>query len=660
MILDELVLHNFGLFRGRQSIKLAPPSLEKPIVLFGGLNGAGKTTLLDSIQLALYGKRARQSNRGTLPYDEYLRRCINSKVSPLEGAAIEVQFRQRLEGIERTYRINRCWSAPGNKVAERVEVFCNGSEDLPFTDAWDQLIEDVIPAGLSSLFFFDGEKIEAFADIENSAQLISKAIHSLLGLDLVDRLSEDLIVLANKQQVASGNGGVKQEILVGAEQSLKLLEEARLEIVEVRATKQNELDRLEQQLKVVELRYEVEGGTLLEERAALEQRRKDLDRQVRAAEDQLRIFTSGPSPFLLVADLLTAAAAQDSHEEESRFKQRLSRILSQRDKKVLARLKGERASKKIVTALDDLLSQDRQQRHNSSKLDAYLHVNFDDREALQHLAKSATRAALIDEAENLLQTIRKGRAKLADAQRKLDSVPDAQLIAPIIAEIKATKTRVDEVRIQLAALDMELARVTRERDLERAKWVGYAETELKQNLKNGDSRRIVGHSQRVRETLDKFRKAVVRRHVSRIQHLILDSFHQLLRKKTLVSTLRLDPEHFSLQLYDFNGGLLTPDRLSAGERQLLAVSILWGLARASGRPLPTVIDTPLGRLDTSHRKNLVERYFPYAGHQVLLLSTDEEINDGYRKRLRPWTGHTYFLDYDDDQSKSTVRTGYFR
>ncbi|MGA7935756.1 MAG: hypothetical protein WCA35_19555, partial [Kovacikia sp.] len=38
--------------------------------------------------------------------------------------------------------------------------------------------------------------------------------------------------------------------------------------------------------------------------------------------------------------------------------------------------------------------------------------------------------------------------------------------------------------------------------------------------------------------------------------------------------------------------------------------------------------------DSSHRNHLVERYFPQASHQVLLLLTDTEIGKTEVKRLR--------------------------
>ena len=154
-----------------------------------------------------------------------------------------------------------------------------------------------------------------------------------------------------------------------------------------------------------------------------------------------------------------------------------------------------------------------------------------------------------------------------------------------------------------------------------------------------------------------FRKSVINRHVKRIEALVLRSYQQLLHKTSLVAHLTIDPDNFDITLYGKDGHQLEPARFSAGERQLLGVALLWGLARASGRPLPTAIDTPLGRLDTAHRSHLVERYFPFASHQVLLLSTDEEITGDYLKKLKPWIGRRYQLEFDDDTGSTQVLDG---
>jgi DNA sulfur modification protein DndD len=123
----------------------------------------------------------------------------------------------------------------------------------------------------------------------------------------------------------------------------------------------------------------------------------------------------------------------------------------------------------------------------------------------------------------------------------------------------------------------------------------------------------------------------------------------------------IDSNTFTLSLHDSDGKLLPKHRLSAGEKQLLAIALLWGLARVSGRQLPIAIDTPLGRLDSSHRTNLIERYFPAASEQVILLSTDTEIAEGEVANLRDQGAITreYLLEHDPNQQRTQVKAGYF-
>ena len=99
--------------------------------------------------------------------------------------------------------------------------------------------------------------------------------------------------------------------------------------------------------------------------------------------------------------------------------------------------------------------------------------------------------------------------------------------------------------------------------------------------------------------------------------------------------------------------------MSEGEKQLFATSILWGLAKTSGRSLPFIIDTPLARLDVEHRDNLVDEFFPSASHQTIILSTDSEITKPYYEKLEPFISHSYSLDYDKQERCAKIHNKYF-
>jgi DNA sulfur modification protein DndD len=553
--------------------------------------------------------------------------------------------------------VQRSWLANARGVTEHVEVLRDGALDRVLTDGWNEVVEEFIPVSMSHLFFFDGEKIEGFADIENSTQLLSKAVYSLLGLDLVDRLSSDLVVLESRQRTSLKNTFERRQ-LEEAEKEVQTLEALRASLVEQRATKQNELDRLEKRLKDIEAHYTNEGGQLFDSRHSLQEERLQLQVRLQKVEDRLRDNAAGAAPLLLVLGLLSAVADQNEREEAAERARSFNKLLSERDSKLLKKVNSQAAPKKLLSLIKTYLAEERAQRAAAAKIDSYLYLSTEGRDSFRRLDQVLL-ARVYDEIMSMVREAEDIQSQLVTFDRKLAGVPDQGKLQPIIEQLEATRAAIQESMVNLAALDMEIARIKRERDQKKGKWLGHAQHALGTQLEHNDVQRILSHSKRVQQTLQKFRVAVVERHVSRIERLILDSFRQLLRKKSLISALHIDPQKFSLELLGADGQAISPDRLSAGERQLLAVSMLWGLARASGRPLPTVIDTPLGRLDGTHRINLIERYFPYASHQVLLLSTDKEIDEEHYQTLRPSIGHTYKLEYDDTNGVTNIKPGYF-
>ena len=657
MILDAIVLHNFGIYGGEQEIILTPEHPERPIILVGGLNGGGKTTFLDALQLTFYGSKARLSNRGKLAYKDYLRGAIHRGVDPTEGASITIHFRRSVDGEVHTYRVRRSWNEGNKGIEDRVEVQRNGEVDSLLSEHWEEYIESYIPSAISHLFFFDAEQIKDLADGEHAAELLGTAIHSLLGLDLVDRLETDLLAMERKKRTLAKTGEEAKK-LRQVEEDTARLDGLLAEATQEKARLTGQLDQLQKGYQQCKEKFRLEGGDLYVKRDEMDTERSCLETAVESEENSLRELAAGAAPLLLILPMLENIEHQSQKEAQADKSRVLVNALEERDSEIIAQLPKATFAEKQINLIERILQNDRLVRQQLLTEPAFLHGDDSLPFEIRHLRQ----ILLPDIAQKITHHIEATsilRERLARAETALARVPAEASVATLQRELEHGRVKILQKQGELDASDARLQVLARQSIASKEMLVRTLENGVEQQIGQDDHERLLKHATKVRTTLGRFRTTIIKKHAKRIELLMLDSLRQLLRKNSLVTDLKIDPETFRIDLTGGDGTPLPLDRLSAGERQLLATSLLWGLARASGRPLPTIIDTPLGRLDSSHRKHLLERYFPVASHQVLLLSTDEEIDKESLHSLQPYIGRSYHLAFDEAERSTRITPGYF-
>jgi DNA sulfur modification protein DndD len=651
MILDSVTLKNIGTFLGEHRVELRPERVRKPIILIGALNGSGKTTLIEALQLGLYGKRAAFGWRGQSSYGSFLEQIKNHHSKSTDDMMVEIELTL---GARKRFRIRRQWRFGKGDPREFLSVFLDGSDqpDIEMSELWDAEIETVMPARLSQLFFFDGEKIETLANPGKSADVIKSAVSALLGLDAVDSLIADLEILRNRQKSAYLSD-VDRAQVDALEMQKSLVMDSLSAFERDRASRMSSLDHAlveEQGLKEASLKS---GGDLYEQREQLEKDLSAINSLIAELESQLRKHAAGVLPLGLVRnqlgqilEIMERAGEVSDHIAASKIREYLAQ-------------------------LDDWLS--RFSRLTSEVIEIRQHV-LNERskfETTQDLGWIGSYLPMRDALKRLLEVdIPKSQREVRDISERLEGLrarkrliehnrsrlPEPEQIVPLLKRLGAVQERVSSLRSEIEAINHSID--AKRKDI--ARLSQDAIRVIDRTREANDAVRVADYCDRSIETLKIFRLNLIEARRSELQKLIAESFLALIRKPDLVERISIDPETMGLTLYGPGSLLLSPAKLSAGERQLLAVSILWGLAKASGRMAPVVIDTPLGRLDGDHRDYLVERYFPKASRQVVLLSTDKEIGRRYSDLMDDWISKRYLISYDPKTKTSGFTEGYFR
>ncbi len=629
----------------------------QPITLFGGINGGGKTTLLDAIQLALYGGRARCSKRSNLAYEDFLRQSIHQSVNGNEAAGVALSFRYATDGEEHLYDVCRSWKVSEGRLREELRVLQDGVPDQWLSDNWPQLVEDLFPLDISQLFFFDAEKIRVLAEDESSSKALGAAIKSLLGLDIVERLITDSTVL--QARLAKKLGTPEHQAQVEALEQLAREHQMQLDAISTeRAALENNRLRAETELKEVEEAFAAGGGRHWEARQERRRRLGEVASHEEALRAQLVTLSAGDLPLVLVPDLLSRVEEQDRRERQALGAEVIQRLLIERDAQLLEILRDARGSPDLLRRASEHLEADRLSRRPVAARPRRLELSEPARVLLRHL-RGQRLANLREETEQLLNSLSQVTQEREDLERAIAAAPDDADISDIVQRLKgATEalTLLNERAGQLdAAIAVQRVKLEECHGKLRQLWQGRMDKEFAHE----DGRRMMQLAGRTRETMQGFLQRVTAHKIDRLSAFITESFRFLLRKQMLVERILIDPVTFAITLYDDAGQAITKQRLSEGEKQIFAISVLWGLARASARPLPAVIDTPMARLDAAHRQHLVERYFPNASHQVIIFSTDTEVDRQYYQALQPSIARAYHLNYDDQNKRTVGELGYF-
>ncbi|MGF6518753.1 DNA sulfur modification protein DndD [Pseudomonas sp. BT76 TE3572] len=663
MIIDSLSVLDFRVFSGAHDFDLVPKikrGKNAPIVLFGGLNGGGKTTILSALKLALYGKGVLGSGATVAEYHQYLRECIhrahNSIAKPTRSA-VELTFRYAQYGVISSYQLTRDWFVDhAGKVKEGLIISRDGH---PLTElSYDQaqaFLNELIPIGVSELFFFDGEKITSLAE-ETSGDALRESINKLLGLDLIDRLHSDLSVIIRGRSIKKASEDRKQKI-VEAERTYNDLNEQLAEVREKLLLMRVNTVEANKNLGNIEASINARGGAWS---ASRQEETVNLDALVsdkKAIEHTLHDMLSGLLPFAITQSLNEKLLAQIDAEQRAEKTQVLSEYLQRQQSNFLAEVESAFAmTKDQLPALQDIfLRTFGSEVANSAEQQAPVHELSDtQRFSITHRLQNDV-GSLQQRAADLVMTLQETDSQIESARENIARAPDEKVLTPLFNKQGQLQGRLSALEEQKSVLAEE-AKALLARLSVAARQLDDLYTEIAESQ---EEERLTGLAQNAKDVLKEFSTRARIEKLKELESQFYTSFNGLARKEDRNLSIQIDPNTFEVVLIDDEGVILRKEELSAGEKQIFAISILEALARTSGRSLPVVIDTPLGRLDSVHRKKLVENYFPKTSHQVIILSTDTEIDYAFYEGLQGSISHSYHLVYNPETRSTQAEEGYF-
>ena len=709
MKIEKIELFNFGSYEESNVFDVTGNSPSERIVIVGGKNGSGKTTLFTALQVGLYGHIAfGYKVAGKLYYKEIFN-LINShaRMDESKKAYVKIVFSE--DGINTDhYNVTRSWIWSNGKVSEALVVYRNEHPIIEdeLEDFQNYLLH-LIPPGLLSLYFFDGEKIADYF-LDEQKNTIKDALLVLSGNDTYE------ILYNNIRRLLSGTEAGDESIAHNYADQKEALAKYLVQL----QTYQNQLDELTIEIEHAEadLRHENEtysnrGGVSLDDW-------KDLQRQLSNEEDrreklnyEMKTATAEILPLLIIRDLLPKIEKQIGDERRLHTHTAIQNAVSKKGFQRFIRQTVEQTSSQKAT--DDAIAIysaicEYFNNPKTSKIQPLFKLSDDEitviLSQIKHtLSFNASEFSRYRDKINVsIQRSKEIRERIQNS-----SIENYEEHIQYVTELNLTlqNARIQESQLQSVLQEKKQEIESVKKTLEASRKMLEAELKkqsvatlsdrvmlLVEEMQDQEYKRLIAE---VEADMNKKFRQMLRKedfvdhiyfdedfalHFVRKQPVDIAALKETVRKhganalkntiglrayNALMETLRATEITISAELESFENEQITlpieldQTRFSNGEKQILVMALYWAIMRQSHNMIPFIIDTPFARIDTEHRANITELFFKELPGQLFVLSTNEEIKKDHLAALEGQIAKVYLLEYGDDKRTKITAGNYF-
>lgn len=688
MHLRSIVLRDWRAYVGNARFDFPAPTERKNVILIGARNGYGKTSLFHAIVLGLFGQDGMPliataifggttTNRLEVSYSQFMQGVINKRALA-EGrtsCSVELVFDDD-DGqplvLQRTWWFTssgqfkpfdedpRALAGTTRKAVGPAKLTGGDRTD------WfkDYVARTFLPYYLGWFFLFDGEMVGTFAEREMATQ-VKVGVEGLLGLPVLKDLASDLRDYAKSKGKPSGTSGdtvsrLEREIEEFDKDILDSNENA-VGIESDIASMEGEQDRLTRELMSYGAGTQANLQELLQR---LQQHRNDLE----SARARLQEMLVGDLALAMCGRALRSETADRLRKED------------RREQWIAGKAQGDSRLDTFVAALGD----------NVRTVDPPLADTQHDAviEKVRLVWDKLWNPPDDDTAEDFRHTYLTGleRSKARERLMSLDGIA-ANKVASVLDESTAHEIQIDRLqeeynRTQTVGPDLDAKRVrlgemsailgARHRELGGVRnHIGLAQTQLDNKRRElGRLRAELGtaapglrraaKAEQVAAVLDAIAADAVPTQIGAVAAAMTDAYRSIAHKGQRIERIDIDAE-CNVKMVSKSGRDVREVMPSAGEKQIFTQALITAVVQVSGRVFPMIVDTPMGRLDQEHRKNVLKHLAKNSG-QVILLSTDSEVVGEYLDVIRSRVLKTYVVEHEDDVEfgHSWPVEGYFK